>query len=83
MKQFWRWFFIVLIIVAVLAPLLVQVVWSFAFRWYFPDLLPSEWGLNAWRYVFSDSSRVGEALITSLSIAIHEALILEWITFCI
>jgi putative spermidine/putrescine transport system permease protein len=75
MKQFWRWFFIVLIIAAVLAPLLVQVVWSFAFRWYFPDLLPSEWGLNAWRYVFSDSSRVGEALITSFSIAVIVSLL--------
>jgi len=75
MKEFWRWVFIVLMTVAVMAPLLVQIVWSFAFRWHFPDLLPGEWGLNAWRYVFSDASRVGEALVNSMSIALVVSLL--------
>jgi putative spermidine/putrescine transport system permease protein len=69
MRHFWRWLTVLSIWILVLAPLLVQIVWSFAFRWYFPDLLPSEWGLQAWRYIFSDSSRVGEALFNSLYIA--------------
>lgn len=75
MRHFWRWFTVVAIFVIVLAPLVVQVVWSFAFRWYFPDLLPGEWGLQAWRYVFSPNSRVGEGLVNSLAIAIVVSLL--------
>jgi len=74
-KLFWRWFTVVAIVVIVFAPLVVQVIWSFAFRWYFPDLLPSEWGLNAWRYVFSENSNVGEGLLNSLGIAIIVSLL--------
>jgi len=69
MKRVWRWVAIITIIVSVLAPLFPQVIWSFAFRWFFPNLLPSEWGLSAWQYVFSDASRVGEGLFNSLLIA--------------
>ncbi|MGB0384850.1 MAG: ABC transporter permease [Ardenticatenaceae bacterium] len=69
MKRFWRWLAIITIIVAVLAPIIPQIIWSFAFRWFFPDLLPNEWTLEAWRYVFSDASRVGEGLFNSLLIA--------------
>ena len=53
------------IIVGVLAPLLPLVVWSFAHRWFFPDLLPAEWSWRAWRYVFAPGSRVGTALLYS------------------
>lgn len=75
MRHFWRWFIALAIVISVLAPLIVQVIWSFAFRWYFPDLLPSEWGLNAWRYIFSESSRVGEGLLNSLGIALIVSLL--------
>lgn len=70
MKTFWRWLAIITIVVAVLAPIIPQLIWSFAFRWFFPDLLPSEWSLDAWRYVFTASSRVGEGLFNSLLIAL-------------
>ncbi|MFM7171893.1 MAG: ABC transporter permease [Caldilinea sp.] len=75
MNSFWRGSLVGGIGVVVGLPLLVQVIWSFAFRWYFPELLPSEWGLHAWRYVFSDSSRVGEALLTSLGIGLAVSLL--------
>lgn len=58
------------IVIGVLLPLLPQVIWSFAFRWFFPSLLPDEWGLRTWNYVFSPSSRVGEALLTSTILAL-------------
>ena len=46
-----------LILLGVLAPLLPLVIWSFAHRWFFPDVLPAEWSWRAWTYVFSGSSQ--------------------------
>jgi len=57
------------LVIGVLLPLLPQFLWSFAFGWFFPALLPQRWELQAWRYLFSASSRVGEALVTSLLLA--------------
>ncbi len=57
---------LIAIYLAVLAPLIPQIIWSFAFRWYFPDLLPGEWGWKAWSYTFSSASRVGEGFLNSL-----------------
>jgi putative spermidine/putrescine transport system permease protein len=58
------------IFIAILTPIIPQLIWSFAFRWFFPTLLPSVWSLDAWHYVFSESSRVGEGLLNSLTIAL-------------
>jgi ABC-type Fe3+/spermidine/putrescine transport system ATPase subunit len=60
---------ITLIWLAVFAPIIPQFVWSFAFRWNFPDLAPTTWSMDAWRYVLSDSSRVAEELLNSALIA--------------
>ena len=66
---------LIAIYLAVLAPLIPQIIWSFAFRWYFPDLLPGEWGLKAWIYTFSSASRVGEGFLNSLLIALIVSLL--------
>lgn len=58
------------IMVTVGLPLVALAIWSVAFRWNFPDLLPAEWGLEAWSYTFSSSSRVIEGLWNSLIIGI-------------
>lgn len=70
MTKFTRGFVSAAIILVVLLPIASQIVWSFAFNWFFPSLLPQAWGLKAWHYVFSASSRVGEGLTTSLLIAL-------------
>ena len=36
------------IIVAILAPLVPLVIWSFGSSWFFPDLLPSKVSMRAW-----------------------------------
>jgi len=59
-----------LIISGVLLPLIPQMVWSFATNWFFPALLPPQWGFKAWRYVLSPSSQVGEALWNSIGVAV-------------
>lgn len=61
---------VAMIAVSVGLPLLALLVWSFTFRWTFPDVLPSEWGVNAWSYTLSESSRVFEGLGNSLAIGV-------------
>ena len=70
MSKFFRWLALITIFLGVLAPIIPQVIWSFAFRWFFPSMLPSEWDTDSWVYAFSESSRVGEGFINSLEIAI-------------
>lgn len=45
-------------------------MWSFSFRWYFPDLWPSEWSLRAWNYLATPNSRALEALLDSILIGV-------------
>lgn len=59
----------VAIVVIVLLPLLPLLIWSFSHRWYFPALLPTEWSLRAWSYIFSANSQVLPALGNSLLVA--------------
>ncbi|MCP4966985.1 MAG: ABC transporter permease subunit [bacterium] len=61
---------IVSILLAVGLPMISLLVWSFAFRWNYPDLLPSEWSMRAWSYVVDDSSRVLEGLWNSTQAAV-------------
>jgi len=65
-----RWVAITSIVVFVGLPIFTLLIWSFAFRWNFPDLLPSEWGNRAWAYVASDSSRTFEGLWNSTKLAV-------------
>lgn len=70
MQKLIRWIAVISIVVAVLAPIIPQIVWSFVHRWLFPALLPNQWSLEPWQYVFSQSSRVGEGFVNSLLIAL-------------
>ncbi len=70
MNKFLRWLIITLLIIGVLLPILPQFVWSFAYNWFFPSLLPQKWGWRAWVYVLSPSAKVGEALMNSVSLAL-------------
>lgn len=58
------------IALATLLPLLPLIVWSFAHSWFFPNLLPQEWGWQAWSHVFSPTSKAGTALVTSAALAL-------------
>ncbi|WP_162176585.1 ABC transporter permease [Deinococcus frigens] len=55
--------------VSALLPVVLLAVWSFAGRWYFPALWPSEWSVRAWQSVFSPTSQVWTALWGSLWVA--------------
>jgi len=43
---------LVLLTLWLVLPLIPIAIWSLAKRWYFPDIVPREWSLQAWDYVF-------------------------------
>jgi putative spermidine/putrescine transport system permease protein len=72
-------FYLMVVSVVVLGPFIPLLIASFAFRWTWPDLLPSSWWWEArktarlplaWDYVFSSVSRVGEATFNTIIIAL-------------
>ena len=61
---------ILLLIGALLAPLIAFLINAFAFRWFYPQLIPETFSLRAWRSVFGPNSKVIGALLSSAGIAI-------------
>jgi putative spermidine/putrescine transport system permease protein len=61
---------------AVLLPFVPLVLWAFSGRWFYPELLPSRWGLRAWTYVFGTAGpQITEALIQSVQVAAATAIV--------
>jgi ABC-type spermidine/putrescine transport system permease subunit II len=54
----------------IFGPLANLVLWAFAERWYFPNKLPSEFGLAFWQRVFSPRGNALASLGTSIWIAV-------------
>lgn len=63
------------LVVSALLPLLLLGTWSFAGRWYYPALLPTEWSLRAWNAVLAPGAQVWTALWGSVWVATLAALI--------
>ena len=55
---------------AIFGPLVNLGLWAFAERWYFPNKIPSEFGLSFWARVFSARGGAVSSLGTSVWIAI-------------
>ncbi len=68
MYKSYRFCVCVVMAVSVLLPLLVLTMWSFSFRWVYPDLIP-DWGLRSWHYVLTQKDTM-VALVTSLALAV-------------
>jgi putative spermidine/putrescine transport system permease protein len=61
---------------AVLLPFVPLVVWAFSGRWFYPHLLPEQWGLRAWTYVFGTAgTQLGDALLQSVQVAAATAVL--------
>ena len=58
-----------LLVVWLVLPLVPLAIWSFARGWFFPDILPRVWTLNAWRFAVSDGSGVLGSLWLTIWIA--------------
>jgi putative spermidine/putrescine transport system permease protein len=61
---------ITLIGLVILGPLAGTLVWSFAEKWYWPNVFPQQVGLKYWKTSLSGQSQVMESLWVSLVIAV-------------
>lgn len=59
-----------LLITWLVLPLVPLAIWSFAKGWFFPDLLPKRWSLQAWEYALSDTSGVIDSLGLTIGISV-------------
>lgn len=51
-------------------PFIAFALNAFAFRWFYPQLIPQEFSLRAWERIFSANSQLGTALWNSAQIAL-------------
>lgn len=74
MKRVLGWIAPVLILGALIflifGPLSNLLLWAVAEKWFYPHLLPNEWGFAFWRRVFSARSVAWEALGNSVLVTI-------------
>ena len=76
MKPFHRKIVFATLITAVLLPFSVLTIWSFSTRWFYPQLLPVQWGLRAWQYVFATAgTQIVSGLIQSILVAAVTAMV--------
>lgn len=61
---------LVLIFIAIFGPLVNLLLWAVAERWYYPHVLPSQYGFAFWQRVFRPQGDALEALGLSLFIAV-------------
>lgn len=62
--------FLVLDALLVFVPLSLVVVWTFAGRWAWPDLIPQAWSMRGLDEAFGPYSKLGGAVVTSVEIAL-------------
>jgi len=55
---------------AIFGPLVNLVLWAVAERWYYPHMLPIDYGFSFWAKVFAPRGNAVESLATSLGIAV-------------
>lgn len=72
-------FYLIIVVGFILGPFIPLIIQSFAFRWAWPDLLPSTWWLEqrgksmfplAWDYVLSPYSHLWEATVNTVVIGL-------------
>lgn len=61
---------VVLLIFLLLTPLIAFLFNAFSFRWFYPQLFPSELSLRAWESIVAANSKVPEALWNSTILAV-------------
>ena len=62
-----RWVGISGLLAFLVAPMVPLFIWSISFRWFYPDILPSEYSARAWEQVISPTNNViGAAWQTTL-----------------
>lgn len=70
MKAVRRFLFPGLVMLMVGLPFLQMLLWAFSGRWFYPGVLPQQWGLRAWQYIFTTAgSQIASAVAQSIAVA--------------
>ena len=64
------WLSLAVLVTWLILPLIPLAIWSVSRSWYFPDLLPAQMSLRAWKYSLSATSGVPGALGVTTLIAL-------------
>ena len=76
MKSIHRQLIAMVIVLTVGLPFMQLLLWSFSDRWFYPGLLPQQWGLRAWEYIFGTAGvQVVQAVMQSVAVAAVTSLI--------
>jgi putative spermidine/putrescine transport system permease protein len=70
-----RYGFLVLLGLTLVLPFIAFALNAFSRQWFYPQLVPKTWSLEAWRRIFSARSQVPEALFNSTAIALAVTLV--------
>ncbi|MBF9050815.1 ABC transporter permease subunit [Roseobacter sp. HKCCD9010] len=65
-----RYLTCLVLVIWLVLPLIPLAIWSFARGWFFPDILPRVWTLDAWDYAMSDTSGVLDSLWLTIGISL-------------
>jgi putative spermidine/putrescine transport system permease protein len=63
-----RYIALILLLFGLVLPFFAFIINSFAYRWFYPQLIPNEWSLDAWNRVLNDD--LFEAFYNSVTIAV-------------
>ena len=66
---------LLLLLVWLILPLVPLAIWSVSRSWFFPQLLPRAWSLDAWHYAFSDVAGVLDSLGVTFGVAISATIL--------
>jgi len=68
--RWFRYLTCLVLVVWLIMPLIPLAIWSFARGWFFPDILPRQWTMQAWEYAMSDTSGVLDSLWLTIGISL-------------
>jgi len=68
-----RYTALTLLLLGLVLPFLAFIINSLAFRWFYPQLIPNEWSLDAWNSVLNDD--LFDAMVMSIVIAVGVTLV--------
>jgi putative spermidine/putrescine transport system permease protein len=70
MKTIQRFLLPGLVVLMVGLPFLQMLFWAFSNRWFYPGVLPQQWGLRAWEYIFGTAgSQIVSAVAQTIAVA--------------
>lgn len=68
-------FFLYLVLFTILAPMVILLLWTFASRWPWPNLLPEAYSLRAIKDVFAPHTKVFSTLFSSILLSLSVAVL--------